>query len=120
MGFLRDKLKQKLEEVTTGVGSLLHEDDTPSASANAQQAGDDEVPETSYPSQYGANRFGSFAPESSGDVKWYVDGASYFHAVSIALERKPHLSHVPRWSLHLLITLTEAQESIYILDWWLR
>lgn len=99
MGFLRDKLKQKLEEVTTGVGSLLHEDDTPSASANAQQAGDDEVPETSYPSQYGANRFGSFAPESSGDVKWYVDGASYFHAVSIALE--------------------QAQESIYILDWWL-
>lgn len=29
----------------------------------------------------------SFAP-SSGDVKWYVDGASYFHAVSMALEGK--------------------------------
>ncbi|KAL7628012.1 hypothetical protein AAE478_002208 [Parahypoxylon ruwenzoriense] len=44
-------------------------------------------------------RFQSFAPETSGDVKWYVDGASYFHAVSMALE--------------------EARESIFILDWWL-
>ncbi|KAI1081638.1 phospholipase D/nuclease [Whalleya microplaca] len=45
------------------------------------------------------NRFQSFAPETSGGVKWYVDGASYFHAVSMALEG--------------------ARESIYILDWWL-
>lgn len=34
------------------------------------------------------NRFGSFAPESSGNVKWFVDGCSYFWAVSEALERK--------------------------------
>jgi phospholipase D1/2 len=34
------------------------------------------------------NRFASFAPQSSGQAKWYVDGASYFWAVSIALERK--------------------------------
>ncbi|KAH7017394.1 putative phospholipase D [Ilyonectria destructans] len=47
----------------------------------------------------GANRFGSFAPEVSGNCKWYVDGASYFWAVSEALEK--------------------AQESIMILDWWL-
>ncbi|KAI0010017.1 phospholipase D/nuclease [Xylariaceae sp. FL0662B] len=45
------------------------------------------------------NRFQSFAPETSGGVKWFVDGASYFHAVSMALEG--------------------ARESIYILDWWL-
>ncbi|KAF3766784.1 regulator of light responsive genes and phosphorylate WC-1 [Cryphonectria parasitica EP155] len=45
------------------------------------------------------NRFQSFAPQTSGHVKWHVDGCSYFWAVSEALE--------------------QAQESIYILDWWL-
>ncbi|OAA61436.1 phospholipase D [Cordyceps fumosorosea ARSEF 2679] len=45
------------------------------------------------------NRYHSFAPETTGDAKWFVDGCSYFYAVSQALER--------------------AQESIYILDWWL-
>ncbi|RYP82035.1 hypothetical protein DL770_005718 [Monosporascus sp. CRB-9-2] len=45
------------------------------------------------------HRFQSAFEKSSGDVKWYVDGASYFWAVSMALE--------------------EARESIYILDWWL-
>ena len=34
------------------------------------------------------NRFQSFAPQTSGDIKWYVDGASYFWAVSMALESK--------------------------------
>lgn len=34
------------------------------------------------------NRYQSFAPESSGNVKWYVDGASYFWAVSQAIERE--------------------------------
>ncbi|KAF7542350.1 hypothetical protein G7Z17_g11650 [Cylindrodendrum hubeiense] len=47
----------------------------------------------------GANRFGSFSPETSGRIKWFVDGASYFWAVSEALEK--------------------ARESIMILDWWL-
>ncbi|KAI0426778.1 phospholipase [Xylaria sp. FL1042] len=46
-----------------------------------------------------SHRFQSFAPQTSGHAKWYVDGASYFWAVSMALE--------------------EARESIYILDWWL-
>ncbi|TQV98777.1 hypothetical protein V2A60_007522 [Cordyceps javanica] len=45
------------------------------------------------------NRFHSFAPETTGDAKWFVDGCSYFYAVSQALER--------------------AQETIFILDWWL-
>ncbi|KAI1122437.1 phospholipase [Nemania abortiva] len=45
------------------------------------------------------HRFQSFAPQTSGNAKWYVDGASYFWAASMALE--------------------EARESIYILDWWL-
>jgi phospholipase D1/2 len=43
------------------------------------------------------NRFLSFAPERVGnETKWYVDGCSYFWAVSVALE--------------------QAKESIWILD----
>jgi hypothetical protein len=34
------------------------------------------------------NRYHSFAAESKGNVKWYVDGASYFWAVSEAIESK--------------------------------
>ncbi|KAI1268919.1 phospholipase D/nuclease [Xylariaceae sp. FL1019] len=45
------------------------------------------------------HRFQSFSPQTKGNAKWYVDGASYFWAVSVALE--------------------QARESIYILDWWL-
>lgn len=47
------------------------------------------------------NRFHSFAPvrNSGNEAKWYVDGCSYMWAVSVAIE--------------------EAQESIWILDWWL-
>lgn len=45
------------------------------------------------------NRFGSFAPSrGNNEVKWHVDGFTYFWAVSRALET--------------------AQESIWILDWW--
>ncbi|RAL62771.1 hypothetical protein DID88_004613 [Monilinia fructigena] len=41
-----------------------------------------------------------FAPPRTGhDIKWHVDGCEYMWAVSVALE--------------------EAQESIWILDWWL-
>lgn len=32
------------------------------------------------------NRFQSFAPQTSGHVKWHVDGCSYFWALSEALE----------------------------------
>ncbi|KAL4787967.1 hypothetical protein BJX76DRAFT_250369 [Aspergillus varians] len=52
------------------------------------------------PTEQSQNRFGSFAPDRHGnDVQWYVDGCSYFYAVSKALET--------------------ARESIWILDWWL-
>lgn len=40
-----------------------------------------------HPEDHTNNRFHSFAPESSGNVKWYVDGCSYFWAVSEAIER---------------------------------
>lgn len=47
-----------------------------------------------------SHRFESFFPEREGNlIKWYVDGCDYFWAVSVALE--------------------QAQESIYICDWWL-
>lgn len=35
-----------------------------------------------------SNRFQSFSPQTTGNAKWYVDGASYFWAVSMALEGK--------------------------------
>lgn len=45
------------------------------------------------------NRYQSFAPQSRGRAKYYVDGASYFWAAAEAIEN--------------------ARETIYILDWWL-
>ncbi|KAH9889590.1 phospholipase D/nuclease [Xylariomycetidae sp. FL2044] len=46
------------------------------------------------------HRFESYFPERDNNlIKWYVDGRDYFWAVSVALE--------------------QAQESIYIADWWL-
>lgn len=38
--------------------------------------------------EHAANRFQSFAAPSSGNIKWFVDGASYFWAVSEALQRE--------------------------------
>lgn len=35
-----------------------------------------------------ANRYHSFAALSTGNAKWYVDGCSYFWAVSEAIERE--------------------------------
>ena len=49
--------------------------------------------------EHNGNRYQSFAPQTTGHAKWYVDGCSYFWAVSEALE--------------------QARETIYILDWWL-
>ncbi|CAH0048808.1 unnamed protein product [Clonostachys solani] len=44
-----------------------------------------------HPDEETVNRYHSFAPPSSGNAKWYVDGCSYFWAVSEALERNPEL-----------------------------
>ncbi|KAJ2893842.1 uncharacterized protein MKZ38_008199 [Zalerion maritima] len=54
---------------------------------------------TKHPEEQTNNRYCSFVPQSTGHAKWYVDGASYFWAMSTAIE--------------------EARETIYILDWWL-
>ena len=36
--------------------------------------------------EHALNRYHSFQPESTGTPKWYVDGASYFWAVSESIE----------------------------------
>ncbi len=41
--------------------------------------------------EHTVNRYHSFAAPSTGDIKWYVDGCSYFWAVSEALERESSL-----------------------------
>lgn len=41
-----------------------------------------------HPAGHAENRFQSFAPQTTGNAKWYVDGCSYFWAVSEAIERK--------------------------------
>lgn len=41
---------------------------------------------TKHPEEHTNNRYCSFVPESSGQAKWYVDGATYFWALSMALE----------------------------------
>ncbi|KAI2621501.1 phospholipase D/nuclease [Hypomontagnella submonticulosa] len=89
-----DHLFRKAEDAFKDVKEALKGEHEPHEHEN--NSGGDGVEQQAMTNKY---RFQSFAPESSGSVKWYVDGASYFHAVSMALE--------------------EARESIYILDWWL-
>jgi phospholipase D1/2 len=90
----QDKLSSfldRFEETVTGVGSQLAQKIGTTIDADAYAG---------YGSSSNANsrnRFGSFAPvRESNDVKWHVDGFTYFWAVSRALET--------------------ARESIWILD----
>ncbi|KAF1927556.1 phospholipase D active site motif protein [Didymella exigua CBS 183.55] len=94
MSFLFDKLHKEVHKIGAELkDSFSGKNDAP---AQAQQQGEPQ-PGQEYHNQH---RFLSFAPERHGnDIKWYVDGASYMHAVSVALE--------------------QARESIWILDWWL-
>lgn len=89
-----DHLFRKAEDVFHEVKEALHheEEERPQTQGGSGAGGEQQIQTSNY-------RFQSFAPETSGSVKWYVDGASYFYAVSQALE--------------------EARESVYILDWWL-
>lgn len=41
---------------------------------------------TAHLEEHNNNRYQSFAPQTAGNAKWYVDGCSYFWAVSEALE----------------------------------
>jgi len=84
--FLR-KLKEDLEEKVDDVFNKNEDhdqtqEDRPYEAAPAAQE-DRPAQETHVDTNY---RFSSFAPPTTGHAKWYVDGASYFWAVSIALE----------------------------------
>jgi phospholipase D1/2 len=100
MSFMFDKLHETLH----GIGAELKESlsgkqetQKPQQSGEYNQQAQGQGQGQEY---HNDHRFLSFAPERHGnDIKWFVDGASYMHAVSVALER--------------------AQESIWILDWWL-
>ncbi|KAL8298553.1 hypothetical protein RB600_003195 [Gaeumannomyces tritici] len=85
-----DRLLHKLEDKVDRLLGHEHKDH----SHTTAEGCDDE-----HPDEHRGNRYHSFAPQTSGVPKWYVDGASYFWAVSEALE--------------------QARETIYILDWWL-
>lgn len=58
-----------------------HHEERPPSRPHSEHRQDDRPQEP-----VNTNRYQSFAPQSSGGAKWYVDGASYFHAVSVALE----------------------------------
>jgi hypothetical protein len=95
MAFLFDKVHKAVHELGNDLKDKFSDHgEAQSAGANEQhdQTGYDEHRET--------HRFESFAPHRIGnEAKWYVDGAGYMHAVSMAIER--------------------ARESIWIMDWWL-
>lgn len=44
--------------------------------------------------EHAENRYASFAPQTSGQVKWHVDGCAYFWALSEAIESELP-SHMP-------------------------
>jgi phospholipase D1/2 len=95
MAFLFDKVHKAVHEIGNDLKDKFSDHgQTQSAGANEQydQSGYDEQRET--------HRFQSFAPHRIGnEAKWYVDGAGYMYAVSMAMER--------------------ARDSIWIMDWWL-
>lgn len=70
-----------LRKAKEGLEDLLTDDEPHSHTHDSEECHEDAT--------HTSHRYGSFAPQSSGHAKWYVDGASYFWAVSMALEGKP-------------------------------
>ena len=95
MSFLFDKVHQAVHQIGSDLKEQFSDHgQTQAAGEREQQA------QSSHVQDHDMHRFQSFAPQRVGnEVKWYVDGAGYMHAVSMALER--------------------ARESIWIMDWWL-
>lgn len=81
---VKDKVKEEVEDLFDGDkdDKESHHDDHGSHDNHGSHGG---LAEAQGKVNTG-NRYSSFAPQSSGNVKWHVDGASYFWAVSIALE----------------------------------
>ncbi|KAF2278796.1 phospholipase D/nuclease [Westerdykella ornata] len=96
--FIFDKLHEAVHGIGTNIKDKIsgREDQPQHTSSTGQQP----QPQGLGQEYHSQHRFSSFAPTRHGnDIKWYVDGCSYFWALSVALER--------------------ARESIWILDWWL-
>ncbi|PSK44237.1 Phospholipase D1 [Elsinoe australis] len=92
-GSFFDKMNASLHEAGRNLNARMTKQDE----AHTHTHGVDQCSDGSHNSSH---RFQSFAPQRTGNqVKWYVDGCSYFYAVSLALEH--------------------ARESVWILDWWL-
>lgn len=101
---LREKLKDThLNDIKVGASHLKHKVGKFENLINPNHRHDEEHEKATDRKRSGiaeSHRFQSFAPERDGNqIKWYIDGRDYFHAVSVALER--------------------AKETIYIEDWWL-
>jgi len=104
MGKLRNKLKDThLYDVKVGAIHLKHRVGKFQNLINSNHRHDEEHEQRTDAKRTAIaeeHRFQSFAPGRDGNnVKWYIDGRDYFHAVSVALER--------------------AKESIYLADWWI-
>jgi phospholipase D1/2 len=104
MGKLRNKLKDThLYDAKVGAIHLKHRIGKFQNLVNSNHRHDEEHEKKTDAKRTAIaedHRFQSFAPERGGNnVKWYIDGRDYFHAVSVALER--------------------AKESIYLEDWWI-
>jgi phospholipase D1/2 len=96
MSFLENLTSKIRDGIEEAFGDDKNDESRPQEQYGQQQSYND----NSFSNTTPANRFHSFAPQRMGnDAKWYVDGCGYMWAVSVALE--------------------EAQESIWILDWWL-
>jgi phospholipase D1/2 len=79
---VKEKVKEGVEDLFDGEKDEKHENN----SHDNQKHSHDNVQAKAEGKVNTNNRYSSFAPQSSGNAKWYVDGASYFWAVSIALE----------------------------------
>jgi len=104
MGKLRNKLKDThLYDAKVGAIHLKHRIGKFQNLINSNHRHDEEHEQLTDAKRTAIaeeHRFQSFAPERDGNqIKWYIDGRDYFHAVSVALER--------------------AKESIYLADWWI-
>ena len=62
-----------------------------------------------HPHHHRENRYNSFARPTAGNAKWYVDGCSYFWAVSEALQRQSSPDPYPDGPARQLTDLPNAQ-----------
>lgn len=69
-----------LRKAKQGLNDILPGEDKHSHTHEGYQCRESECAE------FSENRHCSFAPRTRGNAKWYVDGATYFWAISMAIE----------------------------------